>query len=212
MRVISKSLKPAILSENEVSWLSDFVDDPTNQVKRTRYRHPDIKAAIRDEAHNKCIYCESKVGHNTPGDVEHLRPSSKNPDLRFRWENLSLACNECNRRKGDYDVPETPFLNPYEHDVEDRIIHLGPMVSWVNGDQSAEISIRKLKLNDKSRLQLILRKIEKMQEIDEGMARYHSETNATLKELIFIKLLEMAEPPAEFSGMVKTILAQNGLN
>lgn len=212
MRNLNKALIPAVLVANEATWLAELAADPANQTKKTRYRHPEVKAAVVDEAYNKCIYCESKVGHNTPGDVEHLKPSSKNPNLRFRWENLSLACNECNRRKSDYDDDVTPFLNPFVHDVESKVIHYGPIVSWRVGDQSAEITIRKLELHNHKRLALILRKIEKIHEVDQAIERYNSTSNAVLRELIYLELIEMAEPPSEFSGMVRSILLANGIH
>ncbi|GGO62807.1 TIGR02646 family protein [Roseovarius pacificus] len=211
MRNLTKAIAPAVIADNEQAWLEQLAEEPDNATRKTRYRHPEIKAAIRDEAYNKCIYCESKLGHNTPGDVEHIKPSSTRPHLRFNWRNLGLACTECNRRKGVYDNDEIPFLNPFEDDVEARVLHYGPIMSWVNGDQAAEIAIRKLELHGYNREQLVIRKIERIHEVDRLMTLYQGCGNEVLKEMYYLQLIDMAELPSEFSGMVKSILERNGI-
>jgi len=211
MRNLAKAIAPQIITDNEANWLEQLASDPDSATNKSRYRHPEIKAAIRDEAHNKCIYCESKLGHNTPGDVEHYLPSSRHPHLRFNWLNLGLACTECNRRKGVYCHDEVPFLNPFKDDVEARVLHYGPVMSWVNGDQAAEITIRTLELHGYNRDQLILRKIERIHEVDRLMALYVECKNDLLKEMYYLQLIEMAEPSSEFSGMVKSVLEKNGI-
>lgn len=211
MRNLTKALAPQVITDNEACWLEQLDADPTSATKKTRYRHADIKAAVRDEAHNKCIYCESKLGHVTPGDVEHYLPASVHPKLRFNWKNLGLACTECNRRKGVYCNDAVPFLSPFEHDVEARTLHYGPIMSWVNGDQSAEITIRTLELHGHKRTQLIFRKIERIHEVDRLMTLYEDCGNDVLKEMYYLQLVEMSEPPSEFSGMVKSVLEKNGI-
>lgn len=211
MRNLAKAIAPQVLTDNETYWLEQLAADPENATKKARYRHPEIKGAIRDEAFNKCIYCESKLGHNTPGDVEHYLPSSKRPHLRFNWDNLGLACTECNRRKGVYCDDNVPFLNPFGDDVEARVLHYGPIMSWINGDHAAEITIRTLELHGRNREQLVYRKIERIHEIDRLMALYEACANDVLKEMYYLQLIEMAEPPSEFSGMVKSVLEKNGI-
>jgi hypothetical protein len=63
MRQLQKLPKPAVLEQNEIPWLAAFVDDPDNPTKRYRYRHPEIKSTLRTETSDKCVYCESKIGH-----------------------------------------------------------------------------------------------------------------------------------------------------
>jgi len=102
MRTINKKPKPQVLVDNEDSWLTAFKSDRSNSTKKYRYRDKAIKKALIEETGYKCVYCESKIGHNTPGDIEHKIPSSKNIDLHFTWGNLTIACTECNRRKNYY--------------------------------------------------------------------------------------------------------------
>lgn len=78
----------------------------------------------------KCAYCETVIGSNQPGDVEHFRPKGRVADDNFRpikvkvrkwgeidhpgyywlayeWDNLFPACIDCNRyRKHGADKDE----------------------------------------------------------------------------------------------------------
>src|SRR5262245_28698431 len=119
MRRVTKTAEPDILRLNFQEWTAAYLADRRNETKKYRYRHSDIKECLRAETADKCVYCESKVGHNTPGDVEHIMPSRVDGQMHFVWSNLTLACTECNRRKNAYFDAEKPFLNPYSDDVED---------------------------------------------------------------------------------------------
>lgn len=212
MRHLKKLEEPEILIEKKVTWLAEFKADKKNDTKKYRYRHKDIKTQLKKETSYKCIYCESKIGHNTPGDVEHIIPSSKDEDKHFDWTNLSIACTECNRRKNDYYETDVEFLNPYtDNDIEQLIEHYGPIVNWRNGHARAEITIKFLKLNDYSRTELVIRKIQKMEDTNTLVERYLSEENPTLKKLQELQLVEMADKKSEFSGMVKSLLTQKGM-
>ncbi|TWX55201.1 HNH endonuclease [Colwellia hornerae] len=211
MRKIDKLPKPQILIDNETPWLIAFKADKSNATKKYRYRHADIKTTLRSETNDKCVYCESKVGHNTPGDIEHKIPSSKVEDLHFSWENLTIACTECNRRKNDYYEVGTEFLDPNIDYVEDFIEHHGPITTWKAGSQRAEVSIRILKLNSKERLPLIINKIEKIEEVNNLVERYESQQNSMLKKLLEKQLLELASKASEYSGMVLEMLVKKGI-
>jgi uncharacterized protein (TIGR02646 family) len=77
---------------------------------RDVYGAPEVKQALRAAQHDKCCFCESKLGHTQFGDVEHYRPkagahqSAGDPPARgyywlaYVWENLYLSCEVCNRR------------------------------------------------------------------------------------------------------------------
>lgn len=207
MRKLDKENKPSVLAENESNWLEAFRNNQT-ETNKTRYRHSDIKSALKEETGYKCVYCESKIGHNTPGDIEHKKPISKFPDLAFDWDNLTIACTECNRRKNDYysSNDDDRFLDPYEHDVESMLIHRGPVVVSATGCTNAEISINLLELDSKNRVELILKKIEKMKDIDERIRRINAETDNVLKTVLKKALESMAERTEEYSGMVMAIL------
>ena len=183
---------------------------PQTKRKKFRYRHPSIKTRLKSETYGKCVYCESKIGHNTPGDVEHIIPVSKNRERIFVWENMTIACAECNRRKRDYFEPECMFINPYDDEVERELIHLGPIVSWVPGSIRAEVSVRRLELDSHSRIELVIRKIEKVSEVSNLIERTNGERNLILKKLLELQLDSLMSPESEFSAMVQSVVAANG--
>lgn len=209
MRSLIKLNKPQILADNEVTWLSQYKSDKTNPLRKYRYRHHDIKSRLKEETGYKCIYCESKIGHNTPGEVEHKIPSSKVEDLHFTWENLTIACTECNRRKNDYYEIGMEFLDPYVDNVEDLIQHHGPVTFWQPGNPRAEISIRTLELNSYKRTDLIARKIEKMEEVSNLYERYLSQADPVLKLILHAQIHEMRNSLSEYSGMVNDVLEKH---
>ena len=210
MRSILKLRKPQVLEDNEDVWLSDYKLDKSNKTKKYRYRHKDIKETLKNETGFKCVYCEAKIGHNTPGDIEHKIPSSKCTDKHFLWENLTIACTECNRRKNDYYQKAAEFLDPYTDEVDELVEHHGPVVSWKAGNERAEISVRTLQLNSWARRSLIIDKIEKIEAVNNLHERCLGTANIVLKQLLEKQLLEMTAVDSEYSGMVIEILRKKG--
>ena len=206
MRRLDKSACPDVLERNGVRWLHEFLEEPNNATRRYRYRHPSIKRRLKNETYAKCVYCESKIGHNTPGDTEHIKPVSKACQDIFVWENLTIACTECNRRKSDYYDMNCMLLNPYTDDVEAMIVHLGPFITWQVGNERAEITIRKLELDSCTRMELIVRKIERIEQIKHLLERIEGIDGGALRELLELKVHELTALGAEFSGMAMAVV------
>jgi hypothetical protein len=210
MRRIEKLPPPQVLVDNAQQWTNDFVANPDNDTARYRYRNKDIKDTLVRETANKCIYCESKIGHNTPGDVEHKIPTSHDKTQHFVWANLTIACTECNRRKLHYYAADAPFIDPYTDDVETRVLHFGPVVSWLPADVAAETSIRKLELHSQARRELLFRKVEAIDHLNNLVARIKKE-EGLLKDALIVELEQMKSRSYEYSAMLLTICAQYGL-
>lgn len=211
MRRLDKRPCPTVLAEHGAEWLAEYLVDRTNRTRKYRYRDPAIKAALLEETGWKCVYCESMIGHNTAGDIEHKVPSSKDPSRHFDWTNLTTACSECNRRKNDYYEYGLEFLDPYLDDVEELLEHHGPFVSWKTGEVRAEITIRILELGEPSRIQLVLRKIEKIKEFCESIERYTTESSPVLKALLLKRLQDLRAIDAEYSAMLTSVGRQKGI-
>lgn len=204
MRNITKTSEPQILVDNKEQWNSDLASNPTDHNKN-KYRHPEIKSALLNETHNKCVYCESKIGHNCPGDIEHKIPKSQQMDLIFVWDNMTIACTECNRRKAEYYDPSCMFLNPNTDDVENMVQHVGPLVFSRPGNRRSAVTVRILELNSMyRRKQLIGRKIERLESISNLVERIADECNPILKTFLLEDLMESCSISTEFSSMIKT--------
>jgi hypothetical protein len=206
VRALTKRPTPEILAREGADWLRDFLADPTSASARYRYRHADIKRVLRDETAWKCVYCESKIGHSSPGDVEHKIPSGKVPALHFAWENLTVACTECNRRKSDYHDDTLPFLDPYADPVENDVVHAGPFVSWRSGAQRAELSIRLLEMHGMQRPQLVQQKMDVLERA-RSLADLIAVDAGTLRDLRLDELKRMQAPTSEYSACVRAFVA-----
>lgn len=207
MRRLTKNSTPQVLVDNGPTWLAEYQADRDSPAKRNRYRHWEIKTALISETGGKCVYCESKVGHNTPGDIEHKVPTSKNEVLHFEWGNLTVACTECNRRKNNYYVQGEEFLDPYVDDVEACLFHAGPFVHWVAGHARAEITVRMLQLDSLGRPALIDRKrenLEKARTLLELVAA--ASGDPILHALREDEVDRMCSLDAEFSAMARTYI------
>jgi 5-methylcytosine-specific restriction endonuclease McrA len=204
MRRLAKLPIPPVLATNKGSWLTEYLADPSSQTRRTKYRHPEIKATLRTETSWKCVYCESKIGHNTPGDVEHKVPSSRKQHLHFDWNNLTIACTECNRRKNDYYEQGEEFLDPYLEDVEACLVHLGPLVYWKPGHARAEVSVRTLELDSGKRPALLERKRDTLEKARALLDLVQGASTDLIRALRVNELDRMHRVDAEYSAMVLT--------
>jgi hypothetical protein len=61
----------------------------------------EIREYLLEKWGRKCAYCGKE---NVPIEVEHIQPKSKGGTNRI--SNLTLACRECNEKKGNQDVQE----------------------------------------------------------------------------------------------------------
>jgi 5-methylcytosine-specific restriction endonuclease McrA len=165
-----KNVQPKILADNADKWTKEYLDCIARGVKpsktlATAYNKPEIKKALEEETHGKCAYCESKVKHISPGDIEHILPKNKNarPDLCFVWDNLTFACEDCNRSgKHDYYEPDLPLINPYVDYPENHFKAFGPMVQEKLGDSRAYATRATLDLN---RTPLMEKRVERIESV-----------------------------------------------
>lgn len=70
--------------------------------RSSRYRNKKVVLSLWNMQHEKCCYCEQKIppkGHDKA--VDHFRPQAIFKYLINQWENLLLACAQCNGRKSD---------------------------------------------------------------------------------------------------------------
>lgn len=156
---LEKGDEPQVLVDHGARWTAELLnkialgEEPSSYLL-TRYGHADIKQALLAETHEKCAYCESPFRHVTYGDVEHIIPKHSNPDLRFSWFNLTLACDVCNTNKGQSEV-----LDPYHQDPSEAFFFLGPMIWPTPGNADGITAEATLDLN---RAPLVQRRIERL--------------------------------------------------
>lgn len=145
------------------------------------YGDATVKAALRGMQRSKCAYCEVEV-HDNPGTIDHFRPckavqQAKGEEilrpgyfwLACQWENLLLACIDCNQYRkriyfplvdpqtrarnfrDDLDEEEPLLIDPSAEPVSDYLRFRRELVEAVDGNARGVETINVLGLNDERR-------------------------------------------------------------
>lgn len=205
---LNKGPAPAILVQNAAAWTEAYLQYTQNgeavpPLVAFRYRHPEIKTALLVETHEKCAYCESKNRHVSPGEIDHIAPRSKRPDLAFRWDNLTYACDECNHAKRDYYSQPEPIINPYLDEPAEHVRFVGPLICQLPGNLVGRRSVQILRLN---RASLFERRRERLEELLPLLDQWSQLPEGADKELIRQQIIEQAQEGKEYSAAVKSFL------
>ena len=207
---LTKQAKPMVLAANEEAWTTEYANylsEGRTPPEPARYRHPNIKQALQGETFDKCAYCESKVTHTYFGDVEHILPKSRAPELVVRWENLTFVCAQCNNKKRDYYAPADPLIDPYIDDPEDHIRFYGPVCFEIPGDAKGRATVINLGL---SRGSLVERRGDRLEKIQHMMRQWAALPAGQTREAWADQLREEASHSREYTAAVRTFLLAAG--
>lgn len=207
MRSLAKRERPTILDKQGSDWTAAYVNaSPGDERRRCeRWRHPEIKDALKRETSAKCAYCEGFVEDVSFPHVEHIRPKSKFPELAHEWSNLTTACERCNVAKGDYYEAGFELLDPYADNVDSHLNAAGAIVDWVKGDTRAEITVARLSLN---RSDLVAARARRMLEVRGMLERWHQSSGPLRAALQSAISLDAEE--GEFTTTVSAMLRSHG--
>lgn len=163
---LTKLAEPEVLRNHGEEWTRLLLEkigkgEKPTATEASRYRHPEIKAAIIEETHGKCAYCESKLRHIHHGDVEHIYPKSLDESKRFKWSNLTLACEICNQNKSNKDPKTEHIIDPYDVDPDQHILFIGALIFPKGTPQGQNTTV----LLDLNRTELVERRQEKLAQI-----------------------------------------------
>lgn len=187
--------------------------------KKTVWNQPCIREGLLAMTHEKCCYCERKVGAgNTDMHVDHFKPKSLYPQEVVVWNNLLPACADCNRSKSDHDTVKEPIINPTEEDPR-QYFYLKDYrykAFDTNENSKANVTIDILDLNDLNkkciiRYNIAAKLLEKLSEINR-FAKEHREELATdtRKRNRVVRacrdLLSLCIPSAAYSAFTATAL------
>lgn len=210
-----KGIKPKILEDNAELWTAEYVKcldsgAKPSEVIAHRYNHTDIKDALERETNGKCAYCESKIKHIEYGDIEHILPKIKSarPDLYVDWDNLTLACEVCNRTyKRDYYDSKNPLVNPYLDNPDEYFLFIGPMITARNNNKRGFLTEETIALN---RSELIVRRSERLSSINSLLFSWEHQTNVAIKNVLADQLKTECAADKEYSAFVKQFLIDKG--
>jgi len=166
----------------------------------TSYRDRDIKLLLQKETADKCAYCESKITHVDYGDVEHIIPKVKRPDLRFDYSNLTYACSVCNTKKGDYHDDAAPLLNPYIDAPEEHLLAVGPMLMRLPTSDKGLVTQKRLDLN---RAPLIERRTERLESIGTLMDQVARANSTAVRQVLLDQIGQESADDKEYAFIVQ---------
>jgi len=206
---IDRGAAPVWLIVNRESATAAYIAAPVG-AKTSPWRATDIVEALKRDAAGKCMYCEGLIDDVSYAAVEHIRPKDSFPEQVLDWENLGLVCPRCNTNKSNYwsDREEHRLLNPYEDSPSDHLQFLGPIVVAALDSSRAENTLRKLKFHQ--RVDLIMAKMQKIQDLDDRIRRWHDESESDKKDLLAEDLREAIGPHREFSAALASFAQQQG--
>jgi hypothetical protein len=206
---LSKGAKPAVLVTNESTWTREYANHVagvpgTPAAAATRYRHPEIKSSIRNEAHDKCVYCESMVDHVYPGDCEHIAPKALFPELVVDWNNLAYVCSVCNHEKSNYWNPAEPLLNPFTEDPSHLLDWAGPFCTPRNAERRAVQTIAVLDLD---RAPLVVQRAEAIKYADKLIELWEREPPGPAKDAMDFEIRRTFRSDKPYSAAVRAFVS-----
>lgn len=200
--------KPEVLVQNAVTWTGEFLrlkngDTTVPEAAATRYRNPEIKTAVVADSHGKCIYCESRPLHVTPGQVEHILPKSVFPEKIVEWSNLGFVCPDCNREKSDFHDAEEPIVDPFVEDPADFLWFAGPMVFERAGSARGIVTIHKLALD---RAELMERRAEHLRSLQTLLNVWARLPDGSARGAVAEQIRAHADDPGEYAAATQSFL------
>ncbi len=172
MIYVQRSAKPQSLVDNAATWEQEYlharqeeelrpsIDNKKLRIKiEHKYRQNDVKNALSAMFYDKCAFCERKKDYP---EIEHFYPKTTFPEKCFEWDNLILACKQCNgpKIKGTQfplaDDGQPLFIHPCEVDPSDHLAfvfeldeaHPDGFIAKVKAKkQSGEVTLRDLQMN-----------------------------------------------------------------
>lgn len=204
---LTKLAKPKILADNALAWTAIVLaktaaNQKLTKAEKTRYNHADVKAQLVAETHGKCAYCESKIRHISPGDIEHALPKSVEPSKWFEWDNLTLACSECNRRKG---TKVGPFIDPYSDNPADHLDFHGPFAWTSRGSVKGMYTEGQLELN---RLDLFERRTSRLKGLLKQIDVISLVKDPSTRDVLKRDFLKELTADREYAAMARSLAAK----
>lgn len=207
MRQLSKGPKPNILVQNGAVWRDEYLQAVAvgTSSPPARWKHEEIQTALRQEADEKCVYCEGSPRDISYPHVDHIVPKKVRPELVVEWTNLAHACGVCNVEKRDHFDANCPIVNPFADDPSDHLMFLGALVRHRDGKARGEITWRQLDLN---RPDLVLSRARRIDDILNLVDRWFAA--AGQHKHVLEKTIRREADRGEFSSSVKSALLQYG--
>jgi 5-methylcytosine-specific restriction endonuclease McrA len=130
MRHIDRLSIPEVISKNYINWTKIFLESGKARPSNNQYAHKEIIASLNTMSSYKCFYCE-RILKGGSKEVDHYIEVSECKHLSFFWQNLYLACDNCNDKFSNKTIPAASTLDPCFHtdkEIEDNLVFENELV------------------------------------------------------------------------------------
>lgn len=214
MRYIKRLPKPQILEDKETKWTADFISSANKRPNGSKYRHAEILATLNSMSFHKCFYCEQKL-KGVSNEIDHLIEVEEKRELAFNWDNLYLACSNCNNKLPNKSISVKEVLNACsdsDEEIEKHLYFEKECIKSKNNSEKGAKTIQKFKLDT---IQLDLLRSRKLNDFyvvlnkikDLLIEQKRTSLNTDEKET----LLHFANGDSSFSLMFRLMLRKIGL-
>lgn len=121
------------------------VDDAGNEIHFAKYQ--EARPYLIQRLGELCSYCEMHLDSGLA--VEHVQPKSLSPENERDWDNLLLACPNCNSSKGNAAINDSnmdDYLWPDRHNTFLALIYREGGIVKANPELNADIQQRAARL------------------------------------------------------------------
>lgn len=209
MRYIKRFEKPEILQKKEKEWTEAFLASDKTRPDNSKYAHKDIVKILKSMSFHKCFYCETSI-KGTYKEIDHYIEVAERKDLAYNWENLYLACSNCNDKIPNKSISVTDTLNPCLHtdtEIEACLSFENETIRAINNTQLGLKTIQKFHLDTESLDALRSKQLHYFKdiliEIKENQIK-ENRKKLTDKEIESLKTF--AQEDSSFSLMFKILL------
>jgi len=213
---IDRIQKPNILARKEKEWTEKFIASGKKRPDNSKYGHPQIKESLSSMSYHKCFYCERKL-MGVPGEIDHYIEVSdpKGRVLAFKWDNLYLACVNCNNKLPNSTIPVTEALDPCKNtndEIEEHLIFEAEIITARNNSETGLKTIRKFRLDTKLSDYLRLKQLDRFKDILLKIRENQIRNNRNeMTENEKVCLIRFAQADHQFSLMFRILLKKYGL-
>ena len=213
MRHIDRLPIPDILNQKHDEWQRKFEEKLAINLKArpdsSKYGHKDILGSLYTMSSGKCFYCERTLSFESK-EIDHQIEVSVDPSKAYEWDNLYLACPNCNDKLTHAVIPVNEALDPCRDDEETIAHNLTfnkELILAKDGSKLGDNTIKKYKLNtellDHLRLKVLQNLSELVSQIYKVMISEHRDS-FTEEEKSYIK--SFMQPDHQFSLMCKVYI------
>jgi len=214
MRSINRFEEPDILVRKKDEWTRKFIESGKARPDNSKYGHRQINTALYSMSHNKCFYCERQL-KGVPSEIDHYIEVAENKLLAFEWDNLYLACDNCNDKISNLSISVNDVINPCgttDIEIESHITFVDEEITALNGSELGLQTIQKYKLSSKQLDYLRAKELKKFHmTLIEIQRKQVLDGRQTLTAQERALLIQFSHPDKPYSLMFKKLLEANGI-